>query len=212
MRVTVAISASVIIAVLLAASPSVASADLWTAHSDSIGAEWNSAAWHDFTLGTKFTVGDTDITVTKLAYADPFDDGLEQDHQVAIWDTSKTELAMVTVPTGTGATLRNGWRWVALDTPITLDANTQYQIGGYTGNPIIDPFQWINVGEPFAGTVGDEIASVDTRQHGYAWECPWDGVTNGIWGNVNMEYVPEPATMTLLGLGSIGLLIRRRRA
>ena len=35
--------------------------------------------------------------------------------------------------------------------------------------------------------------------------------TDGVGGTVVAQYVPEPATMTLLGLGGLGVLIRRRR-
>lgn len=43
---------------------------------------------------------------------------------------------------------------------------------------------------------------------------PNDGVTDiySVFDKVSVEYIPEPATMTLLGLGGLALLKRRRRA
>ena len=64
-----------------------------------------------------------------------------------------------------------------------------------------------------AGSQEIEMISVQTNSGWDGFDGYMDGLeitlTNGNVGQVN--FVPEPATMVLLGLGGLGVLIRRRR-
>ncbi len=70
------------------------------------------------------------LNVTDLGYFDStFDDGLKYSHEVGVWDSNGTLLGSVTVPAGDSATLEGAFRFVTLDSPISLDAGQVYIIG-----------------------------------------------------------------------------------
>jgi hypothetical protein len=82
------------------------------------------------TFGWSFTLA-SPLQVTDLGYFDLFSDGLTDAHQVAIWTSAGgAPLISATIPAGTGASLLNGVRYVAIS-PFTLPAGT-YTIGGFS--------------------------------------------------------------------------------
>ena len=85
---------------------------------------------HSGSVGGLFQVGASDVVVTHLGFYDSNDDGLVRDHRVGIYTstpaTTNSLFAVVTVPPGTEAYLTNGYRWVALPTPIILTNNASY--------------------------------------------------------------------------------------
>jgi fibronectin-binding autotransporter adhesin len=84
-----------------------------------------------YTIGYTFTTGAYAISVTALGYVDWSNgSGLNAAHDVGIWDASGTLIASVTVPAGTAGTFVNHFWYANLDSPVTLDANTTYTIGG----------------------------------------------------------------------------------
>ena len=95
-------------------------------------------------LGCTFRVGARNVTVTHLGYFDATGFGLLTAHDVGIFSrttpsTNGTALATVVVPAGTGASYKNGYRWVKLTTPFTLQANTDYVIASSTNNADLYP-------------------------------------------------------------------------
>ena len=83
------------------------------------------------TIGFLFSVN-TAVNLTDLGYWDEAGDGLIDQHQVGIWNAVTNALvASVTVPSGTGGTLLNGFRFVSVGTPIALAAGN-YVLGGFT--------------------------------------------------------------------------------
>ena len=93
------------------------------------------------TAKTSFVVGMSDLLVTSLGFYDgpntsvanaasAFGDGLLEDHQVGIYNSSGTLLATTTIPAGTSAALVGEFRYLTLSEPITLLAGQSYTIAG----------------------------------------------------------------------------------
>ena len=81
-------------------------------------------------VGVVFVTPAAGPIVNELGFFDADNDGLVNDHDVALWewdvDTGvQTEVAHVVVPSGTGAKLADGWRWVSVGA-VQLKASTRY--------------------------------------------------------------------------------------
>ena len=87
--------------------------------------------------GVWFKTGNKDRVVTHLGYFDATGTGLLTNHWVGIYQGapgSGALLASVQVPAGTAASPMSGFRWVALSTPLTLQANTNYVLAASDNN------------------------------------------------------------------------------
>jgi len=170
--------------------------------------EWG---FGNYTFGIEFTVGDKDIVVTKLGYADlnyhdytQSGDGLTDSHAVGIWNNNGSHLASLTVPAGTETTLANGYRYASLTNALTLEAGHTYTLGGNTtGTNDLYSF-----GRSYSAGTG--ISIIGRRQNaGTTLTYPTDGiVSNEVWGSANLQYttIPEPGTLLLLMVGVCGIL------
>ena len=113
------------------------------------------------TYGYEFTTAGP-IAIKSLGVFDYLSDGLNTAHDVGIWDSSGTLKAFVNVPTGTTASLINGFRYQNLNSIVNLQAGT-YRIGAlYT--PSSDNFaqKITSSGAATAGlgiTLGDPFIS-----------------------------------------------------
>jgi hypothetical protein len=81
-----------------------------------------------FVMGWQFSVKPAaSVIVSALGYYDFNLDGLTQAHTVGIYDSVGTLLVSAVVPTGTGGTLLNQYRYISI-TPFTLAAGGAYTI------------------------------------------------------------------------------------
>lgn len=93
-----------------------------------------SGSYTTFTFGADVTVGlaftlTSPVLVTDLGLWDFNNDGLSTSHVVTVWTSTGTEEAQATIPSGTGATLTSGFRYVSI-VPVLLPAGN-YTIGGF---------------------------------------------------------------------------------
>lgn len=163
--------------------------------------------------------------VNWLGYYDKDGDGLVNSHVVSLWDASSSSLiATATVPAGTIAPLINGYRWTPLASTVGLTYGSWYVIGAQTdgvdtwGDLITkgdNQIAWNT--EYVEASAGWEWTRAG-RYDGGNWPNPPTGQTSAqdsIYPAANLGYniiVPEPTSLTLLGLGAAGLFVRGRHA
>lgn len=169
----------------------------------------NGASWSWRTdnfqgsVGGGFRVGANDVVVTHLGYFDKDVDGLAEDHPVGVYQAGNPSgtgllLGEVTVPAGTGAFFTNGFRWVALASPLTLKAGSNYVLASQS--PLMAGDQWPDLFAPSWNTY--VVGTTPTTSRGGAYDWPYvawphepstvnPGWANGkIYGAPNLAYLP----------------------
>ena len=179
-----------------------------------------------FSLGSKFTVGSTNLEVTALGIYDVTGGGFFQSHEVGLWDVTagNTQVADVTIPIGTSAVLLNGFRYIDVSSPVDLIAGDQYILAAFY--PVGQVF---GVNDQLldccgAGTNAGTSAGFGSFQAAFTTSglgtsaghlTEPNGTTAGtdyVGPNFVFVVVPEPSSSAVLGLGLIVLALRRRRA
>jgi len=176
------------------------------------GAGTNLASNGAFTLGYQVIVGNSPVELDSLGLWDDGSDGLSASHAVGIWGSDhSTPLAQVAVPAGTGASLIDGYRFVALSTPIDLSANTIYVLGAaYNSNEIARDITAFD--SPSANALASPGVSIGKGEFEFGSTLPYpSGDVSTIYNGPNGLFivVPEPASLGLLLL--IAGAGRRRR-
>jgi len=147
-----------------------------------------------------------------LGLFDSGNNGLLFSHAVTIWTSTGTKLVQARIPSGTGATLTNGFRYVSI-APFTLAAGT-YTIGGFYAAGFrgsFDPALILASITPASGlryhgsrsALGRTFPTGDDIRHGYFG--PNFQFTTG---------VPTPdsgSTVSLLGCALLGVAALRRK-
>jgi len=165
----------------------------------------------DETLGWAFTLS-SPVLVTDLGLWDQNNDGLFVSHVVTIWTSTGTLEAQGTIPSGTGATLTNGFRYVSI-APVLLPAGS-YTIGGFYSPTDSDQ---IVTSASTITTASGVIYDGSRIGLGFAFP-PIDisGVPNSNFGP-NFQFstrtsVPDAGTTgSLFGLSLMGLAFLRRK-
>ena len=170
----------------------------------------------DVTLGWQFIVS-VPLTLTALGY---FDGGarLTDSHPVGIWDSLGDLIVEGTVPSGSGATLVDGFRMLPI-TPLSVGPGT-YTIGGFAHVTSPDPFDFevpsittvagLSFVQHDLFTQGSSLTEPTSIAHvftPFGYFGPDFLVTNGTTTIVD---VPEPRSIFLILLGLSVLAIRRR--
>jgi len=107
-----------------------------TARASVIGYSWTGGtiAASLETVGIEFTPN-VDISIDALGVFDTAflaagGDGLMESHAIGLWQATGPLLVSTTVPSGTGALLIDGFRFVSIG-PVALHAGTAYRIGAF---------------------------------------------------------------------------------
>ena len=163
----------------------------------------------DSTYGWRFTVGDTPISVLRLGHFDVGLDGLQDSHQIGIWDTSGTLMVQTTVPAGTGGDLIGAYRF-SLVPHTTLSANTTYLIGAYYPQQR-DAAIAFDSPQTYASEINYLGASYFAASGFGPPGSSYSG-THGVFGpNLQLTAVPEPEYYALMiGAGLIGFFLVRK--
>ncbi len=170
------------------------------------------------TVGYEFQTGANALEVFGLGMWDWQQDGFVNPVTVAIWNVDESLLGSVSIPAGLGGTMVGEFRFVDLDSPITLAANTAYVIGGFRDDgdryllnmdPGIDMLIDSNftiIEQRFSTESQAEIAFPDTSSN------PGQAVVGpNVQFNV-IPAVPEPASGLVAGMILLlGTFCRRHR-
>jgi hypothetical protein len=158
-------------------------------------------------------------SVNWLGYYDKDGDGLANSHEVSLWyvgganGNTAVEVAHATVPAGTAAPLYNGYRWVELPSTVGLWYGSWYTIAAQTDG--VDTWGDVISSSQLTWN-SDYIGNNDgswSRAARYDSAASWPGSPANQVGNdaiypaanmgYNLSIVPEPASLSLLAMGSI---------
>lgn len=172
--------------------------DFTTPTVDSTSGQWS--------LGYEFTTNQV-VTVTGLAFYDDQKNGLTQPHDVGIYDSSGVLLASVMVTDSDP--LMSWFRVQNLDTPLILAAGQTYYVAAETGT---ENYTW-NPGGFSVNPAINFVSSAYINSATLAFPGLPDSTVGYFGANFVLSTIPEPTTLTLLGIGLVGLgILRRKRA
>lgn len=95
---------------------------------------------------------------------------------------------------------------VQLGSPLTLAANTKYWISIVNTHNQVDDWVWSNVDGG-----GSTVISLQRPNSPHSWLSVGRGMAFNLTNDGVSSPIPEPATLSLLGMGLIGLAARARR-
>lgn len=165
-----------------------------------------------YTFGWKF-----DVTITQtllgLGAFDHNEDGFLADHAVGLWDADGNLLVSAVV--SSDDTLIDRFRFTSV-TPLKLLAGQSYVVGAYYRGTYAGDLHWRSAGVTTAPGINHAGARFGRSLEGWLNFPDLPVTTAGYHGgNILLgSATPEPAgwALMLMGFGSAGYMIRRRRA
>jgi hypothetical protein len=175
-----------------------------------------TTSYGNVTLGTPFQVRSSPFSVTGVGYFDYGGDGLVDAQEVGIYNVGGVLLGSATIPAGVVTTLHDDTRWVTLNTPVLLEANTSYMLA-FTTKTGQDYYKQGSKDDPGYATIGSPfILSYGIWFNaGTALAYPagiYSFTESAIAGNFEGVLIPEPrsAAMILLAACFVVTALRRR--
>jgi len=187
----------------------------------SLGGVANGATVLEISGGESFSDSDTnawrfqalsDLRVSSLGSWDENSDGLPSPVDVGLWDDVGNLLASVVVPSGTAATLDNGFRFSLLGADVELSAGNFYRVGSsvqsgqieYRANSDIVVDSAIDFDRGYFARSSNVLTFPVN-------ETLTPDVADFFGANFQYQPIPEPSSALILGLGAVVLLPRRVR-
>jgi hypothetical protein len=147
-------------------------------------------------IGTEFKVGSTNVVVSHLGIYDANGDGLALTHTAGLFTLGGASLlGTAAFAADSSAYFTNGVRWMPLDPPLLLAANTSYVLGADvisgSGDPFKDSYAPTNWNARFVGTNAASTRSTHYSAGGTSWPTyPASAFGSGTtYGNVTLGYI-----------------------
>jgi hypothetical protein len=162
------------------------------------------------TFGYAFSF-DRDVSVFGVGIFDAGDNGLAGTNRLGIWTDTGALLVSKLFDSTTSPTLESHFRWLTLDTPLTLNANTIYRTGVFGSESGLQ-------GSVQAASLSADItfiAEVGSSSGSFSFPNSSTLRTAGsayIGPNLEFTIVPEPSVGALLGTAILGLICRNKQA
>ena len=160
-----------------------------------------------FTMGVQFETNQI-IFIDSLGVLDVFENGLDEAHEVGLWDASGNPLAFATVQAGTGSALQDGFRFESI-TPVELAAGETFIVAAYYGQELISGDKLFDT----TPTADPAITLNPVTMFGFGSSLEFPEQVNiDFRSTAGFTFVPEPTTALLLTAGLAVLAVRGRHS